>query len=302
MLDFSFNRLDEMNVEASLPAVAGRLKPRGRYTLAASGLRPARLHPQPPTAQHTAGHYEPLGCGEAARPDAARGRDVSAPLDNREVRSRLRPALDEVEYFARLHLRQYRRASVSDVSRSGRCSSAPLDLRVGGGLPADRPRPNPLCDRTGRPRATRSRCRRPNCSSWLSPTSSSPHATPASNRCSADPSRDITFVPTPREPSRPALGFLADDRPERATGNLYDLLTADAVPPTCRTLRSCRARPNPHPARRHSTPRTNRTFGPIRSSWIACDPHDPRSGSCGARNSSIRCAASTSSIHRISPR
>ena len=39
---------------------------------------------------------------------------------------------------------------------------------------------------------------------------------------------DITFVPTPRQPSRPALGFLADDRPERATGNLYDLLTADA--------------------------------------------------------------------------
>ncbi len=40
---------------------------------------------------------------------------------------------------------------------------------------------------------------------------------------------EVEFVPTLRQPSRPALGFLADDRPARATGNMYDLLSADAA-------------------------------------------------------------------------
>jgi hypothetical protein len=40
---------------------------------------------------------------------------------------------------------------------------------------------------------------------------------------------DVEFVPTHRQPSRPALGFLGPDRPPRATGNMYDLLSAEAA-------------------------------------------------------------------------
>ncbi|HUV11841.1 MAG TPA: hypothetical protein VMX12_12760, partial [Acidimicrobiia bacterium] len=116
-LDFSFNHVDDIMGRAASAEFVGRLQPRGRYTLAAAAYSRrdfAASRRQLATLLGTAQHWDAEKLH--ARMLLEEGH-FGAALDNRAVRSRLRPALDEVEYFARLHLGQYRHAFRSYLAR-----------------------------------------------------------------------------------------------------------------------------------------------------------------------------------------
>jgi hypothetical protein len=225
-LDFTFNRVDHILNQAS-PGFVARLQPRGRYTLAAAAYVRRDFEEsrrQLRTLLGTAHHWDAEKLH--ARMLLEEGHFVEA-LDNRAVRSRLRPALDEIEYFARLHLGQHRHAfrmylARRDAHRLRATFGEAADL-----LPIDEVGTRFVIPQDGP-------------GDEISMSATYPQLLAVSDRVIAacDPRLtsllrrsfpEVEFVPTYRQPSRPALGFLAADRPPRATGNMYDLLSAEAA-------------------------------------------------------------------------
>jgi hypothetical protein len=226
-LDFSFNRVDDILSQTASPEFVGRLHPRGRYTLAAAAYVRRDFEEsrrQLRTLLGTTHHWDAEKLH--ARMMLEEGRFIEA-CENRAIRSRLRPALDEVEYFARLHLGQHRRAARMylarhDANRLRTTFGDAADL-----LPIDRARTRFVIAQDGP-------------GDEISMSATYPQLLAVSERVIAtcDPRLasllrrsfpDVEFVPTHRQPSRPALGFLGPDRPPRATGNMYDLLSAEAA-------------------------------------------------------------------------
>lgn len=226
-LDFSFNRVDDIVSQAASPQFVAHLHPRGRYTLAAAAYVRRDFEEsrrQLRTLLGTTHHWDAEKLH--ARMLLEEGRFIEA-CENRAIRSRLRPALDEVEYFARLHLGQHRRAARMylarhDANRLRATFGDSADL-----LPIDRARTRFVIAQDGP-------------GDEISMSATYPQLLAVSERVIAtcDPRLasllrrsfpDVEFVPTYRQPSRPALGFLALERPPRATGNMYDLLSAEAA-------------------------------------------------------------------------
>lgn len=226
-LDFAFDHVDDLLNEARSSEFLDRLGPRGRYTLAAAlycrrDFEASRR--QLATLLGTTNHWDAEKLH--ARMLLEEGQYVAA-LDNRASRSRLRPALDEVEYFARLHLGQHRHAfrmylARRDAHRLRSTFGDAAEL-----LPTDEAGSRFVIAQDGP-------------GDELAMAATYPQLLAVSERLTAacDPRLasllgrsfpDVEFVPTLRQPSRPALGFLAEDRPARATGNMYDLLSAEAA-------------------------------------------------------------------------
>ncbi|HSM67962.1 MAG TPA: hypothetical protein VK860_16765 [Ilumatobacteraceae bacterium] len=226
-LDFAFNHVDDILGCTASPEFVGRLGPRGRYTLAAAfycrrDFDASRR--QLATLLGTTNHWDAEKLH--ARMLLEEGH-FGAALDNRIPRSRLRPALDEVEYFARLHLGQYRHAfrmylAHHDANRLRATFGEAADF-----LPIDEAGSRFVIAQDGP-------------GDELSMAATYPQLLAVSGRLTAacDPRLasllrrsfpEVHFVPTLRQPSRPALGFLAPDQPARATGNMYDLLSAEAA-------------------------------------------------------------------------
>jgi tetratricopeptide (TPR) repeat protein len=226
-LDFAYNHVDEILSNTASPEFADRLGPRGRYTLAAAlycqrDFDASRR--QLRTLLGTTNHWDAEKLH--ARMLLEEGH-FGAALDNRIPRSRLRPALDEVEYFARLHLGQYRHAFRMYLARHDANR-----LRATFGDSAD----FLSVDEVG----SRFVIAQDGPGDELSMAATYSQLLAVSRRVTAacDPRLasllrrsfpEVDFVPTLRQSSRPALGFLADDRPPRATGNMYDLLSAEAA-------------------------------------------------------------------------
>ena len=223
-LDFSFNHVDDIVSQAASPEFVARLQPRGRYTLAAAAYSRrdfAASRRQLATLLGTAQHWDAEKLH--ARMLLEEGH-FGAALDNRAVRSRLRPALDEVEYFARLHLGQYRHAFRSYLARSD-ANRLRCHVRRRGGLPPDRRSRIPIRDPAGRPRrrdldvshlsaAARGQ-RRTHCRVRPSARHAAPTFVPRRrvrpHRPSAQPTgarlpRGRPATPRNRQPLRPALG------------------------------------------------------------------------------------------------
>lgn len=230
-LDFAYNHVDDILSQTASPEFVGRLGPRGRYTLAAAfycrrDFDASRR--QLATLLGTTNHWDAEKL--QARMLLEEGH-FGAALDNRAPRSRLRPALDEVEYFARLHLGQYRHAfrmylARHDANRLRATFGDAADF-----LPIDEVGSRFVIAQDGP-------------GDELSMAATYPQLLAVSGRVAAacDPRLasllrrsfpEVDFVPTQRQPSRPALGFLADDRPPRAIGNMYDLLSAEAATHAC---------------------------------------------------------------------
>jgi hypothetical protein len=226
-LDFSFNRVDDVLSQASSPQFVARLHPRGRFILAAAAYVRRDFEEsrrQLRTLLGTAHHWDAEKLH--ARMMLEEGRFIEA-CENRAIRSRLRPALDEVEYFARLHLGQHRRAfrmylARHDANRLRATFGDTADF-----LPIDGVSSRFVIAQDGP-------------GDEISMSATYPQLLAVSERVIAtcDPRLasllrrsfpDVEFVPTHRQPSRPALGFLAPERPLRATGNMYDLLSAEAA-------------------------------------------------------------------------
>jgi hypothetical protein len=226
-LDFSFNRVDDLLRNAASPEFVARLHPRGRYTLAAAAYSRRDFEEsrrQLRTLLGTTHHWDAEKLH--ARMLLEEGRFVEA-CENRAIRSRLRPALDEVEYFARLHLGRHRQAFRTYLARhdANRLRSTFGD--AADFLPIDGADSRFVVAQDGP-------------GDEISMSATYPQLLAVSERVIAtcDPRLasllrrsfpDVEFVPTYRQPSRPALGFLAPDRPPRATGNMYDLLSAEAA-------------------------------------------------------------------------
>lgn len=227
VLDFAFNHVDDVLSQAASPGFRERLGPRGRYILAAAAYSRrdfAESRSQLTTLFGTTHHWDAEKLN--ARMLLEEGRFTEA-LDNRSIRSSLRPALDEVEYFARLHLGQHRQAFRTYLARR---DAHRLRATFGEGadfMPTDAVGSRFVIAQDGP-------------GDEISMAATYPQLLDVSGRVIAacDPRLtsllersfpDIDFVPTVRQPSRAALGFLADDKPLRAIGNLYDLLSADAA-------------------------------------------------------------------------
>ena len=225
-LDFSFNHVDDIISRATSPEFVNRLHPRGRYTLAAAAYCRrdfAASRRQLATLLGTAHHWDAEKLH--ARMLLEEGH-FGAALDNRAVRSRLRPALDEVEYFARLHLGQYRHAFRSYLARSDANRLRSTFGDAADFLPIEQVGSRFVIPQDG-----------PGDEISMSATYPQLLAVSGELTAACDPRLasllersfpDVEFVPTARQPSRPALGFLADDRPPRAVGNMYDLLSLEA--------------------------------------------------------------------------
>jgi hypothetical protein len=226
-LDFSFNRVDEILSQAASPQFEARLHPRGRYTLAAAAYVRRDFETsrrQLRTLLGTAHHWDAEKLD--ARMMLEEGRFIEA-CENRSVRSRLRPALDEVEYFARLHLGQHRRAARMYLARHDANRLRTTFGDAADFLPIDGVPTRFVIAQDG-----------PGDEISMSATYGQLLAVSERVIATCDPRLtsllqrsfpDVEFVPTYRQPSRPALGFLAPERPPRATGNMYDLLSAEAA-------------------------------------------------------------------------
>lgn len=226
-LDFVFNRCEELLTKATLPHVEQQLRPSGRFMVAATQYVVRDFDGARATIEGllgTTSHWAAQKLDDRMLLEAGRFTDA---LDHRLERSRLVAPLDEVAYFARLHLglradafRTYLLAGDANRLRSTFGDTAeflPQEHRrqrfvIAQDGPADElamaATYAQLCERTDQVTAT--------CDPRL--TSLLRRSFPA-----------IEFIPTPRQASRPRLGFLSDDQPDRATGNLYDLLTAEAM-------------------------------------------------------------------------